>query len=98
MLSALHENSVPAGALNDMANVFKQPQAEELVIRDEDGKALGVRQIAFNSIAYEGNSDDVEPLFSSPPEYGEHTEKILTEECSMTKEDIRGLFRDGIVE
>ena len=98
LLSALHENSVPAGALNDMANVFKQPQAEELVIRDEDGKALGVRQIAFNSVAYEGNSDDVEPLFLPPPEYGEHTESILTQECRMTNEDIIGLFRDGVVE
>ena len=98
MLSALHKYSVPAGALNDMANVFKQPQAEALVIRDEDGKALGVRQIAFNSIAYEGNSGEVELPFLPPPEYGEHTENVLLEECKLTNEDISSLLRDGIVE
>lgn len=58
-MSALRENAVPVGGVNDMEAVFEQPPAEALVVREqqqqpqgqqEEGclpRALGVRQVAY---------------------------------------------------
>lgn len=59
LMSALRENAVPVGGVNDMEAVFEQPPAEALVVREqqpqgqgqqEEGglpRALGVRQVAY---------------------------------------------------
>ena len=61
LLNELNINAVPAGGVNDMKDVFKQPQAERLVVRNSDGAALGIRQIAYvNNSSHTEDDDDLD--------------------------------------
>ncbi|MBC5772585.1 CoA transferase [Pontibacter sp. KCTC 32443] len=59
LLQALHKLHVPAGAVNSVADVFKTPQAKQMLLEHPDTKP-GVRQVAFRVGAEE-------PLLLTPP-------------------------------
>lgn len=75
LLAELSARKVPAGAVADMAAVFKSPQAEALVVRGgaAGDEALGLRQVAWIG----DGASDVAPR--RPPRYGEHTAEVLIE-------------------
>ena len=104
LLNELRINAVPAGGVNEISDVFEQPQAEELVVRNDHGNALGVKQVAFNTVTYEESNNNTnymnedEQLLLPPPQYGQHTTSVLMEDCQYTKEKIEELINDGVVE
>jgi crotonobetainyl-CoA:carnitine CoA-transferase CaiB-like acyl-CoA transferase len=103
LLRELRMNAVPAGGVNEISDVFEQPQAEELVVRNNDGAALGVRQIAFNTLLYEDGMNDStsrteEDGLLPPPQYGQHTKNILMEDCQYTNDEIEQLLKHNVVE
>ncbi|CAE7156572.1 unnamed protein product [Symbiodinium pilosum] len=72
LLTALAERKVPAGAVADMSKVFDTEPAQALVVCDERGNPVGLRQVAWLG--------DRPSLGSPrrPPGFGEHTVEILT--------------------
>jgi crotonobetainyl-CoA:carnitine CoA-transferase CaiB-like acyl-CoA transferase len=73
LLAALAEAGVPAGAVNDLRDVFRQPLANTLVVRDEESGLAAVRTVAFEIDGFE-----TAPL-TPPPVLGADTEAILAE-------------------
>ena len=94
LLEELSDNAVPAGGVNDMSDVFLQPQAERLVVRDESGMAMGVRQVAFEGLSEIGSSSTLDALLP-PPEYGEHTREVLS--SYVSEKELNNLIETGVV-
>ena len=68
LLAELAERHVPAGAVREVPEVFEQPEAARLVVRDGDGHAA-VRTVATGT---------GRPL-TAPPTLGAHTAAVLAE-------------------
>jgi crotonobetainyl-CoA:carnitine CoA-transferase CaiB-like acyl-CoA transferase len=81
-----------------MKDVFEQKQAEELVVRDGNGVAMGVKQVAFSRRGSNGDDGDdfVMNQLVPPPEYGQHTKEILSN--YMNSDEIDELLNDGVIE
>eukprot|EP00747_Dinoflagellata_sp_TGD_P215365 gnl/TRDRNA2_/TRDRNA2_88070_c0_seq2.p1 gnl/TRDRNA2_/TRDRNA2_88070_c0~~gnl/TRDRNA2_/TRDRNA2_88070_c0_seq2.p1 ORF type:complete len:456 (+),score=75.32 gnl/TRDRNA2_/TRDRNA2_88070_c0_seq2:158-1369(+) len=95
LLEKLRIRSVPAGAIADMATVFKAPQAEALVVRsgsDADSAALGMRQCAWLGDAAPATA------LRRPPGYGEHTKEVLESLLGLKPEHVAELISDGVVD
>mmetsp|Transcript_25527 Transcript_25527/g.81203 ORF Transcript_25527/g.81203 Transcript_25527/m.81203 type:complete len:326 (-) Transcript_25527:261-1238(-) len=95
LLKALAAAKIPSGAVNDMADAFKQPRAEELVIRDGEGQAVGLRQISFKGCP-EGVDGQAPPL-SPPPHFGEHTREVLGELLGLDAVRLDELAAKGVI-
>ena len=98
LLEELSDNAVPAGGVNDMSDVFLQPQAERLVVRDESGMAMGVRQVAFEGLSEIGSGDGSSSTLGAllpPPEYGEHTREVLS--SYVSEKELNNLIETGVV-
>lgn len=74
MDALLDELDIPGGAILDLAAVFAHPQvrARDLVVRDDDGVARGVR----NPMRF---SDAKDTSGRPAPALGEHTDEVLAE-------------------
>lgn len=93
ILAELKQKKVPAGAIADMPKVFQAPQAEALVVRnDETGSAVGLRQVAWLG----DNATATTPR--KPPSFGEHTAEILSDVLKLESTEIKKLVDEGIVE
>lgn len=90
LLAALSERKVPAGAVADMAKVFDTESAQALVVRDELGSPLGLRQVAWIGDRPTGSP-------RRPPGFGEHTMEVLTEELQLGTEEVQRLLEDDVV-
>ncbi|WP_162052786.1 CaiB/BaiF CoA transferase family protein [Pontibacter pamirensis] len=64
LLQRLHQQQVPAGAVNTIPEVFKLPQAQHMLLH-HPGVKPGIRQVAFQTAGQERK--EVTP----PPGYGE---------------------------
>jgi len=96
LLARLEAEFVPAGAVNDMAEVFATPQARRLLLEGSlDGRRpiAGVRSAVFRS--HEG--DPTRRPLPPPPRYGAHSRRILEELLGYAPAQIEGLVRDGVV-
>mmetsp|Transcript_8502 Transcript_8502/g.11065 ORF Transcript_8502/g.11065 Transcript_8502/m.11065 type:complete len:442 (+) Transcript_8502:125-1450(+) len=95
LLMELETLSVPAGAVNNMEAVFEQEQADPLVLLDEAGSRMGLRQVAFT-----GSPEGINhPLsLSKPPRYGEHTKEILRNIAGYSEERIKQLEKESVIE
>ena len=84
LIAKLHAAAVPAGAVNNMADVFELPHAQPLVVRDGEGAPpIGLRQVAFQM-------DHAPPVeMSPPPRYGEHTRMVLCEHLGMREDELQ---------
>ncbi|GAB5537125.1 MAG: CaiB/BaiF CoA-transferase family protein [Rubricoccaceae bacterium] len=67
LLRELATRGIPAGAVRDLPTVFRQPEAERLVVRDGEGHAA-VRTVASSIPSLE---------LAPPPSLGEHTNAVL---------------------
>lgn len=90
LLQLLKSHKVPAGAIADMKAVFETPQAESLVVRDEQGHALGLRQVAWLG---DGAAESVP---TRTPAYGEHSKEILMQ-LGLTDSEVASLRQDGLI-
>ncbi|CAE7376684.1 unnamed protein product [Symbiodinium natans] len=91
LLVALGARKVPAGAVADMAKVFDTDPAQALVVRDEGGKPVGLRQVAWL-----GDRPSAESP-RRPPGFGEHSVEVLTEDLQLSPADVQRLLEDGVV-
>ena len=89
VLDALETQSVPAGAINDMRQVFEQPLAQGMTLPFDDAPT-GLRTTAFVSDA----ADDLLP----PPHYAAHTEAVLRDRLGCSADQIQQFARDGVVQ
>ena len=98
LLQELSKHAVPAGGVNNMAEVFDLPQADQLVVRNlDDGTPIGIKQVAFESgldvfckavgEKQEGCDADNGIVLLPPPEYGQHTMEVLSQYCNSTELD-----------
>lgn len=69
LLKLLLEAKVPAGAVNDMQDVFSIPVADQLILKDE--KYMGLRTFAGQGIGQKS--------LTPPPHLGQHSLPLLSE-------------------
>ncbi len=93
-LTVLGEAGVPSGPINDMAQVYADPQviARDMVVEVEHPTAGTIRNVGIPVKLSETPGNIRRP----PPRFGEHTEQVLGEFGYSTTE-IDGLRDRGIV-
>jgi len=100
LLEQLQQHAVPAGGVNDMADVFALPQAKAMVVTDAGNAPMGIKQVAFESgldvhaSGGSGGSGGGELL--PPPEYGQHTVEVVSKYVSET--ELKDLMDAKIIE
>jgi len=90
----LTELGIPAGAVQDTAEVLKDPhlRARRMALDVQDPNR-GEYQIIGNPIKIDGA--EARPI--PPPLLGEHTEQVLREILGMSADEVAALRRDGVV-
>ena len=86
---------VPCGPINNIAEVFDQPQVRHRKIRFAMRHALlGIIPQVRNPVIYSRSAIEYE---EPPPLLGQHTETVLTRELGLTKAEILSLKTDGAI-
>lgn len=86
---------VPCGPINDLGQVFADPQVQSRGMRrDMPHPRAGSYPFLANPIRY---SETPAGYDKPPPSLGEHTRSVLAEELSLSEEYIDALARDGII-
>ncbi len=94
-LKLLAKAGVPCGPINDLAQVFAEPQVQHRKLRFDlphgsGGKVPQVRNpVLFSRSALEYRDP--------PPLLGQHTEEVLKQELGLTPDELRRLRRDGVI-
>jgi crotonobetainyl-CoA:carnitine CoA-transferase CaiB-like acyl-CoA transferase len=94
-VAALEEADVPCGPINDLAQVFADPQVRHRGLRVEIPRAGGDAIPAVRSpvrLSATPVSHDV-----PPPALGEHTREVLEELLGMSEDEVRSLRERGVV-
>ncbi|MFB5663237.1 CaiB/BaiF CoA transferase family protein [Alteribacillus sp. HJP-4] len=93
--SVLVDHNVPCGAVNNVEQVFEHPQvkAREMV-QEYDHPTLGRLKTVRSPLRFSSFEPDVK---DAPPELGQHTEDILSEERGLSKQEIEMLKKNGII-
>ena len=93
LLDKLETQSVPAGAINDMRQVFEQPLAQGMTLPFDDAPT-GLRTTAFEMGAEMDATDDLLP----PPHYAAHTEAVLRERLGLSGGQIQQYVNQGAIQ
>lgn len=88
---ALQEANVPYGSIHNMAEVFENSQAKNMLLKSNLN--LGVSSLAFH---LGNNGFDLEAL-KGPPRHGEHTDEILKNKLAMPESEVADLKHQNIV-
>ena len=100
LLEQLQQHAVPAGGVNDMADVFALPQAKAMVVTDAGHAPMGIKQVAFESgldvHASGGGGSGGGGELLPPPEYGQHTVEVVSKYVSET--ELKDLMDAKIIE
>src|SRR5690606_15625070 len=94
-LQALVAADIPAGAINDMAQTFADPQVVSRGLRapvHDDGRRP--LDVIANPIRFA--SDPIEN-YVRPPLLGEHTDEVLSEMLGYSAEDLARLSNMGVI-
>ena len=94
LLEQLSQASVPAGPINDMAQVFADPQTQhrQLVVElpHSSGQTVRVVRSPLNLSA--------SPVtHKPPPRLGEHSVQTLRDELGLSEAQVEGLVRRGVI-
>ncbi len=94
-LKTLTQARVPCGPINNLAEVFEEPQVQHRKLRFDLPHALGgkVPQVR-NPVLFSRNSLEYR---DPPPLLGEHTVKVLSGELGLTEAEILSLKADGTI-
>ncbi len=94
-ISALEQAGVPCGPINDLAQVFADPQVQARGLRFELPHALAgsVPQVAS---PIRLSATPIQHR-NAPPLLGEHTEQVLQQWLGMSPEQISGLRAAGVL-
>ena len=97
LLAALAEANVPAGPINNLAQVFEDPQvkgrnmAVEIAHPNAQG---GVLRLVGNPVKFSATPVDE---YRAPPTLGQHTHEILGEVLGLDQAGIEVLKSKGVV-
>lgn len=94
-LKLLTKAGVPCGPINDLAQVFAEPQVQHRKMRFDLPHPRGgtVPQVR-NPVLFSRN---VLEYRDPPPLLGQHTESVLTAELGITADEIQSLKADGTI-
>ncbi|WP_455374287.1 CaiB/BaiF CoA transferase family protein [Limibacillus halophilus] len=94
-LQALEAAGVPCGAINDLGEVFADPQSQARGLAMELPHAtLGEVPSVRSPIRYSRSA--MEPQ-AGPPALGQHSREVLAETLGLSEEEIAGLEAEGVV-
>ena len=94
-LALLESAGVPNGPINDIAQVFEEPQVKARGVKIElDHAAAGKLPLVASPMRFSGTPLDYR---LPPPLLGEHTDQILKEFLKLNETEIAKLRADGIV-
>ena len=94
-LKTLAGAGVPCGPINDLAQVFAEPQVQHRKMRFDLPHPLGgtVPQVR-NPVLFSRNALEYR---DPPPLLGQHTESVLTAELGLSRDEILSLKADGTI-
>jgi len=94
-LKMLTQVKVPCGPINNLAEVFEEPQVQHRKLRFDLPHALGgqVPQVR-NPLVFSRNSLEYR---DAPPLLGEHTAAVLAEELGLSEAEIMSLKTDEVI-
>jgi len=86
---------VPCGPINNLAEVFREPQVKHRKLRFDLPHAKGARlpQVRHPALFSRMTSVSSEP----PPLLGEHTRSVLSDELGLTSDELLSLLADGTI-
>lgn len=94
-VAALEEAGVPCGPINDLAEVFADPQ---VVAR---GTRLSLPHAAGGDVALVANpirlSETPAEYRSAPPALGEHTAQVLRHTLGLSEAEVETLAKNGVI-
>ncbi|HXV39684.1 MAG TPA: CaiB/BaiF CoA-transferase family protein [Steroidobacteraceae bacterium] len=94
-LKALASAGVPCGPINDLAQVFEEPQVRHRKLRfDLPHPGGGPVPQVRNPVLF---SRTVLKYRDPPPLLGQHTDEVLSKELGVTAEELRRLRTDGVI-
>jgi crotonobetainyl-CoA:carnitine CoA-transferase CaiB-like acyl-CoA transferase len=89
LVSQLNDKKIPGGLIQNVADVFSEPHAHELLL--SEGHLKGVRNFIGSSKL------SIDSHFLPPPSLGEHTEEVLMKNLNYSAEIISGLRQKGVI-
>jgi len=94
LLEQLSAANVPAGPINDMAQVFADPQTQhrQMVVELPHSSGQNVRLVRSPL-----NFSASPVAHKAPPRLGEHSVQTLREELGLSEAQVDGLARKGII-
>ena len=95
LLDALFAESVPAGGVYNMKEVFEQPEAQEMTVEGTTSRGMTLKGILTAVFKYNGEfqQDEVPP----PPHYAEHSREVLSQVLGYSEDRIKELINRGAV-
>lgn len=89
-------SGIPSAPINDIQQVMENPQvkARNMIVEVED-KHIGTFKIAGNPIKMESIAESETRL--PAPEIGEHNQQIYGDLLGLTKAELEGLKREGVI-
>ena len=94
-LALLESAGVPNGPINDIAQVFEEPQVRARGVKIElDHAAAGKLPLVASPMRFSGTPLEYR---LAPPLLGEHTDQVLKEFLKLNEAEIAKLRADGIV-
>jgi crotonobetainyl-CoA:carnitine CoA-transferase CaiB-like acyl-CoA transferase len=94
-LAALETAGIPAAPINDVAQVFEDPQVRHRGLRIDAARLEGGTVPLVASPLRLSGEPPRTPL--APPRLGEHTDEILRERLAMTAAEIADLRKKHVV-
>jgi len=96
LLSQLRAEYIPAGAVNNMKEVFLTPQAQEMILEGKTDRQNPIQ--GFRNNVFHFHEQEIRlPEMSPPPHYGQHSRAILTELLGYSREKIEALNASEVI-
>ena len=94
-MEALNAVGVASGPINDLGQVFADPQVQHReMLREIPHPLSGTLRVVANPVRF---SDTPIEYDRWPPLRGEHTREVLRQELAMSEEDIAALEREKVI-
>ena len=97
-LDGLAPLNVPAGPVNDIGEVFADPQVESRGVEIKMDHPLGDPDAPMSMVGYPVKLSETPADYRHPPPYlGQHTDEVLRELLDLPDDEIAALRRDGVI-